>query len=142
MGTLSATIKNKNGKNVDKLKLIKDNPYLNRISMLIEILKSISSLTRNNKDIALKVAKHAIKTILKSVEMHILGNVNDDNDIDHVMMDDAHNKQQKKVLLMVITTFLADCMDNTSSYLIKYDICSIIYHSLQKYHDPNNEDLI
>ena len=117
---------------------LQSNPYLNRISMFIEILKSISTLCQcpsaeNAKEISLKVAKHAIKTTLKSVEMHVL--------INHEM-NDAHNKQQKKVLLSVLTDFCTICMEYTSSYFIKYDICPIIIKSITKYSSSTDEDFV
>ena len=59
----------KKGSNAATASALKQNPYLNRISSFIAVLRAMAALCRGNDEITVKVAKHAMKTILK-VELH------------------------------------------------------------------------
>merc|ERR1719461_2680592 len=57
-------------------------------------------------------------------------------------MNDAHNQQQKKVLLTMLTDFCNICMEYTSSYMIKYEICPLMVKSIDKYSNSSDQDFV
>merc|ERR1719361_1402174 len=109
---------------------LRGNPYLNRISSFIAVLRAMSALCRGNDAITLKVAKHAMKVMLKATAMHCAGTM-------HIHQSqhpaDPHLEQQTKVLLSVLMAFCSDGINAISSYLLKYGIGPIVVDALRRF---------
>eukprot|EP01084_Bolivina_argentea_P054606 100136_1 len=114
---------------------LQKNPYVNRISIFITILESIDTLCKTN-DIALKMMKHAIKTILKGIEYHTLSGMGNGGIMNH-----KYHQQQTK-LVILITTFMTNIINRSkkiTSYLVKYNACKTIHDLIIKYENGNKD---
>eukprot|EP01083_Nonionella_stella_P099870 281008_1 len=122
----------------DSTQRLKQNIYLIRIPMFIEVLRTLGALTKQREDIALKVAKHAIKTMIKAVHMHITSDPNDKMNSYHRIK--TQSNPQHKLLLTVFMEYITVILSVVSPYIIKYDMASILIPPLLKYSNSKDED--